>query len=154
MADVNRKNKDVPNDTLLIIATSACLLTLLPVAAHQLGLLRHLPDPPGRIFASDEITESDTAHPLGVPDSLPGLASYAATLALILMARGRPKARKLLALKLVADGAVAGYNVVRQVVTFGKICSWCTGTAIGTGLMLVAGRKVISSEAKAVRREF
>jgi uncharacterized membrane protein len=148
---LSRWKEDGPRDTLLLAATSACLLTLLPVAAHQVGLLGHLPDPPGAIFASDEITESKTAHPLGIPDSLPGIASYGTTLALILLARSHPNARKLLALKLVGDGAVAGFNVVRQVVTFGKICSWCTLTAIGTAAMVFAGRKVISSEAAEFR---
>jgi uncharacterized membrane protein len=100
-----------------------CLLTLLPVTAHQLGLLSHLPYPPGTVFASDEITESESAHLFGVPDSLAGLASYATTLTLILMAPSHRNARKLLALKLVGDGAVAAFNVVRQVVMFGKICS-------------------------------
>ena len=147
----SRQNEQ-QKDALLVAATSACLLTLVPVAAHQLGVLGHLPDPPGAVFASDEITDSKTAHPFGVPDSLPGLASYATTLTLILMSRSNYRMRRLLALKLVGDGAVAGFNVVRQVVTFGKICSWCTGTAICTAAMVFAGRKIICSEATDFRR--
>ena len=146
MSTPHRIYEEGPDHTLLLTATSACLLTLVPVAAHQLGLLRHLPDPPGTLFASDEITESRSAHPFGVPDSFAGLASYATTLTLGLMAPSQPKARKVLALKLVGDGAVATFNVVRQVVRFGKICSWCIGTAICTGVMVIAGRKLISSE--------
>jgi uncharacterized membrane protein len=122
---------------MLIASTAAALLTLLPVAAHQLGGLDHLPDPPGAIFASDEITASKAAHPLGVPDSLPGLASYSLTLTLALLAPSKPKLRKLLALKLIADGTLAGVNMVRQIVTFGKLCSWCTGTALCTAAMLL-----------------
>jgi hypothetical protein len=77
--------KEAQNESpnrLLIAATSAAMITLLPVAAHQLGLLEHLPDPPFWIFDSDRITDSKSAHPLGVPDSALGLGSYGVTLAL------------------------------------------------------------------------
>ncbi|WP_183810853.1 vitamin K epoxide reductase family protein [Tunturibacter empetritectus] len=135
-----------PFNTALVVATSAAVLTLFPVAAHQLNLLSHLPDPPSAVFASDDITESSAAHPFGIPDSLLGLGSYGATLALILLSQRRPMARKVLAMKLIADGSVAGFNVVRQLVSFGKICSWCTGTALCTAAMLFAGRKLIAEE--------
>lgn len=137
----------------LIIATSAAILTLIPVAAHQLGYLDHLPDPPGKIFASDRITESTAAHPLGIPDSLPGLASYGMTLSLAILARNNGKARKLLAIKLAADGSLAAFNVVRQIVSFGRICSWCTGTALCTAAMLITGKNLITQEASGLRRE-
>jgi uncharacterized membrane protein len=130
----------------LLVATSFALVTLLPVAAHQLGALDHLRDPPGDIFASDKITESPTAHPFGVADSLPGIANYGVTLLLALLARRQPHARRLLALKLLSDGSVASINMARQIVIFRKICSWCTGTVICTAAMLIAGRGLIRSE--------
>ena len=43
------------------VACAVAVLTLVPVAAHQLGLLDHLPDPPSGLFDSDRITESKTA---------------------------------------------------------------------------------------------
>ena len=140
-------------DALLLGSTCAALVPLLPIAAHQLGLLRHLPDPTGSFFDSDGITKSKTAHPLGVPDSLLGLGSYGATLSLVLLSRAYPNARPLLAAKLAADGSVATFNVVRQVVTFRKLCSWCTGTAICTAVMVYAGRKLVHDEAKALRKQ-
>jgi uncharacterized membrane protein len=141
-----RESGQAAPDKFLIAATSAALLTLIPVAAHQLGYLRHLPDPPANIFASDEITESSMAHPLGIPDSVLGLGSYGLTLALVLLAQSRPKAQRLLALKLIGDGAIAGFNVVRQVAEFGKLCSWCTGTALCTAAMVVGGRRLIAEQ--------
>jgi uncharacterized membrane protein len=136
---------DKPNNALLV-ANAAAIATLLPVAAHQLGLLRHLPDPPGALFDSDQITESKAAHPLGIPDSLLGLGSYNVTLGLAILARKSPLAAKLLAAKLIADGGLASFNMVRQVVSFRKLCSWCTGTALCTYAMLYAGRKLLKSE--------
>lgn len=42
-------------------ATAGAMLTLVPIAAHQLGL-KHLPDPPSSVFDSDQITDSKSAH--------------------------------------------------------------------------------------------
>jgi uncharacterized membrane protein len=140
-----------PTDQRLLVAGAcAAIATLLPVAAHQLGLLNHLPDPPSRIFASDHVTESKAAHPLGIPDSLLGLGSYGVTLTLALLAADNPKLRKLLAAKLLADGSLAGFNMVRQVVSFRKLCSWCTGTAACTAITLFAARKLLLQEEAAV----
>jgi uncharacterized membrane protein len=136
---------------LAIAACTAALATLVPVLLHQTGALNHLPDPPGDIFDSDRITESRSAHPLGIPDAVLGLASYSVTLALLLAARTQPKARPVLALKLLGDGALASFNVVRQLTGFGKICSWCTGTALATAVMLMASHKVLVSAGKVAR---
>ncbi|WP_353070362.1 vitamin K epoxide reductase family protein [Tunturibacter empetritectus] len=117
-----------------------------------MGLLSHLPDPPFAIFTSDDITESKAAHPLGIPDGLLGLGSYGGTLALILLSRRHPIARKMLVVKLVADGSAASFNAVRQLVSFGKLCSWCTGTVLCTAAMVFAGRKLIAQETVVVSR--
>jgi len=45
----------------------------------QVGAIDHLPDPPGSVFASDRITKSKSAYPLGIPDGILGLTSYGAT---------------------------------------------------------------------------
>lgn len=134
------------SNALLIGATSVALLTLLPVAAYQLGVLQHLPDPPSPIFDSDRITDSKAAHPLGIPDSLLGLGSYGLTLTLAVVAHKDHHLRTILALKLAADGSVASFNVVRQVVSFRKLCSWCTATALCTAVMVFAGRGLICRE--------
>lgn len=156
---MNTSDTFIPDETLneaapsplVVAATVAAIVTLLPVAAHQLGFLQHLPDPPSWIFASDKITDSDSAHPLGIPDSLLGLGSYGLTLTLALLAHRHERARKLLALKLVADGSVAGFNVVKQVVSFRRLCSWCTGTALCTAAMVLAGRSLIREERSRLR---
>ncbi len=139
----------------LAVATCAAVATLVPVAAHQIGAIDHLPDPPGPIFASDRITGSKSAYPLGIPDGILGLASYGVTLGLVALAAGNRKARKLLAIKLLVDGSLATFNVVRQVVSFRRLCSWCTATAVCTAAMLIAGRadhrKRIGSGAKSWR---
>lgn len=129
---------------LALAACGTALATLVPVAAHQLGFLRDLPDPPSDLFASDRITSSPMAKPFGMPDALLGLGSYSITLALLWAARKRvPYARPALAGKLVADTSLAAFNSVRQVTTFRKLCSWCTGTALATFAMAYCGYRFL-----------
>jgi uncharacterized membrane protein len=154
MSHCDNLSQDETSNAVLLAATSAAIITLLPIAAHQLGLLEHLPDPPSCIFDSDGITDSKSAHPLGIPDSLLGLGSYGLTFLLAVLAQRDRRARKLLAAKLTADGGLAGFNVVKQVVSFRKLCSWCTGTALCTAAMVFAGRGVIRQEASKLDRTF
>lgn len=137
-----------------LAVTGCCvaLATLVPVALFQAKVLEVLPDPPGSVFDSERITSSATAHPLGIPDSFLGLASYGATLGLVLLSKQSTTARRLLGAKLVGDAGLAAFNVVRQVVSFGKLCSWCTGTALATALVVYGGRDAVAETAKAVSR--
>ena len=128
------------NRPLLIGASCVAIATLVPVALYQLDVISELPDPPWSAFDSERITMSKMAHPLGVPDGLLGLASFGATLALALLARRNKTAKKLLGAKLGLDVSVAAFSAVRQVAGFGKLCSWCTATALSAGVMAYAGR--------------
>ncbi len=138
-------------DAVMMAACGAAIGTLVPVLLHQTGVLGHLPDPPGRVFDSDGVTESAMAHPMGVPDAVLGLASYGVTMGLMVAARRGGVARRLLGWKLAGDGTLAVVNVVRQVAVLGKVCSWCTGTAVATGVMVWAGREVVRGEVVRVR---
>lgn len=137
---------------LALTGCSLALGTLLPVALYQTRAICRLPDPPSELFDSPTIVSSRAAHPLGVPDGLLGLASYSATLALLLTANTSKPARRLLGLKLAADAGAAAFNVVRQVVRFRKLCSWCTGTALATGVMVYGGHRAIVSAVQDLRR--
>ncbi|QNI31943.1 vitamin K epoxide reductase family protein [Alloacidobacterium dinghuense] len=141
---------------LLLGACCSALATLVPVALYQTGVLSRLPDPPMSVFDSERITMSKAAHPLGIPDALLGLASFGATLTLAILARRHRTARPLLAAKIVLDASAAAFNAGRQVFSFGKLCSWCTGTAISVGVMAYAGRTTIHdtfSESVAIGRK-
>ena len=143
----HKVNDSIP--AMLLVVNAATITTLLPILLHQLGVLDHLPDPPSKIFDSDRITESKAAHPLGIPDGLLGLGSFGMTLGLAVVARSNPHVRKYLALKLAGDTAVAGVNVVRQVISFRKLCSWCTGTALGAFAATAIGFPLIRREWRA-----
>lgn len=127
------------NSSLLIGASCVALATLVPVALYQTGVTSRLPDPPLDVFDSERITSSKSAHLLGIPDSLLGLASFGVTLGLALAAKRNSTANRLLGAKLIADASVAAFNASRQILSFGKLCSWCTGTALAAGVMTCAG---------------
>ena len=132
-----------------IAATSTAIATLIPVALYQCGSIPRLPDPPGAYFDSEAITSSKAAHPLGIPDSFPGLASYGTTLALLIAARKSPTARTLLHAKLIADASLAAINMTRQLVSFRKLCSWCTGTALATAVLVPTGLHFLNRQSPA-----
>jgi Vitamin K epoxide reductase family len=128
-----------------VFANSAAIASLVPVALYQCGVIEHLPDPPGALYASDQITRSKEAHPLGIPDSLLGLASYGFTLRLLSRAMRSPRAKSLLRAKLLVDSGIVVFNVVRQLRSFRKLCSWCMGTAIATAVLVPAARAATGS---------
>ncbi len=144
-------NSNTADEALLLGACCTALATLVPVAMYQTGLLKHLPDPPSKVFNSERIVSSKAAHPFGIPDALLGLGSFGITLALILLSKRSPVAKKLLGAKLIADAAAGTFNAGRQVVSFGKLCSCCTGTAISAGVMAYAGRNHIRQVAAGLR---
>ena len=125
----------------LTLATAAALATLVPVALRQFKVIRNLPDPDHHRFNSNRVVTSHKSRILGLPDSVLGLGSYSATLALVLLAPKNPIARKLVGPKLAVDTGMATVNTVRQFTTFGKLCSWCFLTVAATAAMAITGRK-------------
>ncbi len=101
------------------------------VAAYQFGLIRSLPEPPGRVFDADKVDASGEAYQyLKAPDATLGLANAALTLILAGMgaADRRRRARWIplvLALKLAGDSLFAGYLTVEQVSKHRRLCLWC-----------------------------
>jgi uncharacterized membrane protein len=120
-------------------ANVAAMVTLGVVTARQLGLVKRLPDPPYDVWDSNKIVMSRSAHPAGIPDGVLGMASYAATLALLLLAEDVDWIRPVARAKLAIDAAAAAANAVRQVTLFGRLCSWCMATVACTAAMAALG---------------
>ena len=101
------------------------------VAAYQMGLVKHLPEPPIGLFDADKVDASGEAyHYLKTPDAALGLASYAGTLVLAGMgsahrAQERPWIPLALAAKVALDTASALYLTVEQGSKHRRFCSWC-----------------------------
>jgi uncharacterized membrane protein len=117
------------------------------VSLHQIGLVRHLPEPPLSWLDADRIDGSPEAYSrFGVPDAVLGVASYAATLALVAMG-GADRSVRQPWIPLLAS-AKAGFdtaNAVRmtavQWTRYRAFCGWCllaAGATVAT-LPLVIG---------------
>src|SRR6266540_4564427 len=64
------------------------------IALYQTGLIKHLPEPPLRMFDADRVDGSAEAYErFSMPDAVLGLGSYAATIGLAAMG-GRDRARE------------------------------------------------------------
>jgi len=101
------------------------------VAAYQMGLVKHLPEPPLDVLDADKVDASGEAYQyLKTPDAALGLASYATTLVLVGMGSGkraeeRPWIPLVLAAKVGLDAMSALYLTVEQGSKHRRFCSWC-----------------------------
>ena len=44
------------------------------ISLYQIGVIRHLPDIPGKVFDSDKVNASHKAYAMGLPDGTTGAA--------------------------------------------------------------------------------
>src|SRR5438270_5278672 len=108
------------------------------IALYQLGIIRHLPDPPLPMMDADAVDASPEAYEkLGTPDAVLGLGSYAATMALAAMggsrrAREAPWIPLALAAKIAFDAANAAKLSVDQWTRHRAFCFWCLIAAAAT----------------------
>lgn len=78
------------------------------ISLYQTGVIRHLPDPPGRIFDSDCVNASRKAYRLGVPDGPLGALLQAATLTLAAAGGRRGTGRRRIFDWLLGGATLAG----------------------------------------------
>jgi uncharacterized membrane protein len=114
------------------------------VAAYQFGIVRSLPEPPGRIFDAARVDASGEAYQyLKTPDATLGMLSTAVTLVVAGMgARDRHLCRHwvpvALAAKVVADAVFSGYLTVEQVSKHRRLCFWCLLAATSSAVAVPA----------------
>ncbi|MDP9454511.1 MAG: vitamin K epoxide reductase family protein [Actinomycetota bacterium] len=108
------------------------------ISLYQLGVIKHLPDPPLPGFDSDRVDASEEAYSMfQMPDGPIGLGSYAATLGLAAMG-GKDRAEEhpfiplALAAKVAFDALQAGKLTVDQITKHRALCSYCLVAAGAT----------------------
>lgn len=105
------------------------------VSAYQMGLLKHLPEPPFPGLDADKVDASGEAYQyLKTPDAALGLVSYGVTLVLAGMgsrrrAVDRPWVPLALAAKVALDTVSGLYLTVEQGSRHRRFCSWCLAAA-------------------------
>ena len=108
------------------------------ISLYQMGVIKHLPEPPLPKLDADKVNGSAEAYEiLETPDGVLGLGSYAATLGLIAMAgsernRTRPWIPLTLLAKTLFDAAVAIKLLIDQPTKYKAYCLYCIASALSS----------------------
>jgi uncharacterized membrane protein len=119
----------------LSLVSAACMGV---VAAYQIGLIKHVPEPPLPLLDADKVDASPQAYQkLSAGDAFLGFASYGVTM--LLAAIGGPRRHDThpyvpiaLAAKAALDAGEAAKLTVDQWVRHRAFCSWCLTAAAAT----------------------
>ena len=124
------------------------------VTLFQIGVVKHLPDPPIDGFDSDKVNSSDTAYALGVPDGTLSLASLAVNIPLAAFG-GENRAEKTplvplaAAAKATVEAVVAGWYFYQMPTKEKAWCGYCIVGALANvgiaALTLPEAKKAIES---------
>ena len=108
------------------------------IALYQMGVIKHLPEPPLSGLDADKVDGSEEAYShLQMGDAFIGLGSYAATMGLAAMgpknrAKTQPWIPLALATKAGADAAQAAKLTYDQFAKHKAACMWCLLAAAAT----------------------
>lgn len=112
------------------------------IALYQMGLIKHLPDPPLPGFDADKVDASEEAYArFGVPDAFVGLNSFSTT-ALLAAIGGEDRAQRhpwlplALGGKLVFDVFQASKLTWDQFSKHKALCVWCLITTLSIYAMV------------------
>jgi uncharacterized membrane protein len=112
------------------------------ITLYQIGIIKHLPEPPLPGFDADKVDASEEAYSyFKTPDAFIGLGSYAATMGLAAMgAKNRAETQPWLPLVLLAkttgDAAQAARLTIDQWTQHKAFCFWCLLAAAATFVAL------------------
>lgn len=112
------------------------------VTLYQLGIAKHLPDPPVAGFDSDRLDAAGEAFAyLEAPDGALALANFGATLALA--AAGSPERHETrpwlplaMAAKVAGDAAGGAYLTLEQITKHRAVCTYCAAAAAASVAMV------------------
>ncbi len=112
------------------------------ITLYQMGIIKHLPEPPFRGLDADRVDASAEAYSrFSTPDGILGIGNYAMTMGLAAMggqnrAQEQPWIPLALAAKVAFDVSQAIRLFFDQKTKYHAFCSWCL-LAAGTTLVTV-----------------
>jgi hypothetical protein len=117
----------------LVAASSMGIIVL-----YQMGILKHLPEPPLPKLDADKVDASEEAYAhFQAPDAVLGFGSYAATMALASIGgKNRTQEKPWLPLALAGKALIDAFQAARltrdQAVKHHAYCFWCLLAAAAT----------------------
>lgn len=111
------------------------------VALRQVGIIRRLPEPPGRVWDTNRVVTAPVAYALGVPDAPIAAVAYGAMIGFAARlgarhARRRPWSALGLAAGALGVASGAGFYLWDMLAREKKLCPYCLGTAAASFTML------------------
>lgn len=142
------KGEKAQNRRQIALLSVIGLLDFVPISLYQLGIIKHLPDLPGKIFDSDKVNASREAQIVGLPDGTVSLLMYAANLVLA-GAAIKKKTRKnifdyFLAANSLGQAAGGAFYLFNMIKVQKKICPYCVTGAFLNFATLLPLKKIFS----------
>jgi uncharacterized membrane protein len=134
---VGSRSDEMRRRRAMVVASLVGAASMAAVTLRQVGLVKHLPDPPVPGFDSDKVNLSETAYRYGAPDGTIALAGFAANLPLVTFAAGG-RAKKHpwiplgLAAKTMVDAAVSGWYFYQMPAKEKAWCGYCITAALAS----------------------
>lgn len=145
-----RSNARAENRRNIGLLSAIGLLDFVPISLYQLGIIRHLPDLPGKIFNSDYVNASKEAQIMGMPDGPVSLLMYAANMVLVSGALKRKKKRNmfdyLIAGNALGQAAGGAYYLYTMAAKEKRVCVYCVTGALINFATLVPLYRLFSSK--------
>jgi uncharacterized membrane protein len=119
----------------IVVASLFGMANMAVVSLLQVGVVKHLPDPPLDNFDSDKVNSSKTAYALGTPDGALSLAGLAINVPLVgfgglSRAERTPYVPITAAVKSGIEAAAAGWYFYQMPKKEKKWCAFCIAGAI------------------------
>lgn len=147
----NEQSEDLNRRRKLIALSALGLVDFSIISLYQTGVIRHMPDLPHPLFASDEVNAAKDAYMFGVPDGPISAVVYGLTMVLA-AAGGSEKADRSPIMDVALGATVAGnaagalYYLQNMLFKQKKICLYCvTGAAINLASAVLIAPTVIKS---------
>lgn len=121
------------------------------ISLYQTGVIRHLPDLPGKVFDSDKVNASHKAYAMGLPDGTTGAALYAIVLILASAGGSRRSGRHWVFDALLGGAIAAGaigaaqylYDMIRHQE---RACPYCiTGAALNFAMLPLVAQELAAA---------
>ncbi|WP_017730878.1 vitamin K epoxide reductase family protein [Nafulsella turpanensis] len=135
----------------IALLSAAGIIDFIPISLYQLGIIKHIPDFPTKIFDSDYVNASKEAQIAGVPDGPVSLLMYAANLVTIGAALKKKKRKNvfdyLVAANSIGQAAGGAFYLYNMATKQKKVCIYCvTGALLNFATLVPLKRLFFSSK--------
>lgn len=132
---LNSKTEELDKRRTIVWLSALGLLDFSLISLYQVGVIKKLPDVPGKFFDSNKVNAAPEAYMMGVPDGPVSALVYAGTMVLATAGGTEASGRKpvldvLLGAAIAGNAAGAAYYLYDMIFRQKKICLYCVTGAV------------------------